>query len=135
MKTKQAKNIDEYIADSPVDVQPLLQKVRTAIRKAAPDAEEAIKYMMPTFVLKGNLIHFAGYNHHIGLYPGSRPIEAFKDELSKYETSKGTVRLPLDKPIPVGLITKITKFCVKRNLERAASRKDATAQRKAAKKR
>ena len=122
MKTKQAKNIDEYIADSPVDVQPLLQKVRTAIRKAAPDAEEAIKYMMPTFVLKGNLIHFAGYNHHIGLYPGSRPIEAFKDELSKYETSKGTVRLPLDKPIPVGLITKITKFCVKRNLERAAAK-------------
>lgn len=122
MKTKQAKNIDEYIADSPVDVQPLLQKVRTAIRKAAPDAEEAIKYMMPTFVLKGNLIHFAAYNHHIGLYPGSRPIEAFKDELSKYETSKGTVRLPLDKPIPVGLISKITKFCVKRNLERAAAK-------------
>lgn len=135
MKTKEAKNIDEYIADCPVDLQPLLQKVRTAIRKAAPDAEEAIKYKMPTYVLKGNLIHFAGYNHHIGLYPGSRPIEAFKDELSKYETSKGTVRLPLDKPIPVGLISKITKFCVKRNLERAASRKDATAPRKAAKKR
>ena len=137
MKTNQKKpaTIDEYIADFPRDVRPLLEKVRAAIRKAAPDAEEAIKYMMPTYVQNGNLIHFAGYNHHIGLYPGSRPIEAFKDELSKYETSKGTVRLPLDKPIPVGLISKITKFCVKRNLERAASRKGATAQRKAAKKR
>ena len=119
-KTKKPTTIDEYIADFPRDMQPLLEKVRAAIRKAAPEAEEAIKYMMPTYVLKGNLIHFAGYNHHIGLYPGSRPIEEFKDELSKYETSKGTVRLPLDKPIPVGLISKITKFCVKRNLERAA---------------
>ena len=135
MKPKQKKptTIDEYIADFPRDVQPLLEKVRAAIRKAAPDAEEAIKYMMPTFVLKGNLIHFAGYNHHIGLYPGSRPIEEFKDELAKYETSKGTVRLPLDKPIPVGLISKITKFCVKRNLEKAVSRKGAKAQRKARK--
>ena len=124
MKTNQKKpaTIDEYIADFPRDVRPLLEKVRATIRKAAPDAEEAIKYMMPTFVLKGSLIHFAGYNHHIGLYPGPRPIEAFKDELSKYETSKGTVRLPLDKPIPVGLISKITKFCVKRNLERAAAK-------------
>lgn len=116
MKAKKAKDIDEYIADFPVDVQLLLQKVRTAIRKAAPKAEEAIKYQMPTFVLNGNLIHFAGYKNHIGLYPGSKPIEEFKDELSRYETSKGTVRLPLDKPIPVGLISKITKFCVQRNL-------------------
>jgi uncharacterized protein YdhG (YjbR/CyaY superfamily) len=116
MKSKKAKDIDEYIADFPSDVQLLLQRVRTAIRKAAPQAEEAIKYQMPTFVLNGNLIHFAGYQNHIGLYPGSKPIEEFKDELSRYETSKGTVRFPLDKPIPVGLISKITKFCVKRNL-------------------
>ncbi len=136
MKTNQKKptTIDEYIADFPRDVRPLLEKVRAAIRKAAPDAEEAIKYMMPTFVLKGNLIHFAGYNHHIGIYPGPRPIEQFKDELSKYETSKGTVRLPLDKPIPVGLISKITKFCVKRNLERAVSRKAAKEKAKGTKK-
>lgn len=137
MKTKQKQptTIDEYIADFPRDVQPLLEKVRAAIRKAAPDAEEAISYQMPTFKLQGNLIHFAGYNHHIGLYPGSRPIEAFKDELSKYETSKGTVRLPLDTPIPVGLIGKITKFCVKRNLEKAVSRKAAKTKSKGAKKR
>lgn len=122
MKTKKAGNIDEYIADFPVDVQLRLQKVRTTIRKAAPKAAEAIKYQIPTFVLNGNLIHFAGYQNHIGLYPGAKPIEEFEDDLSKYETSKGTVRLPLDKPIPVGLISKITKFCVKRNLERAAAK-------------
>ena len=122
-KSKQPTTIDEYIADFPPDVQPLLEKVRAAIRKAAPNATEAISYQMPTFKLEGNLIHFAGYNHHIGLYPGSRPIEAFKDELTKYKTSKGTVQLPLDKPIPVGLIGKITKFCVKRNLETAAAKK------------
>src|ERR1043165_1451921 len=116
MKAKKAKVFDDYISDLRADVQLLLQKVRTAIRKAAPKAEEAIKYQMPTFVLNGNLIHFAGYKNHIGIYPGSKPIEEFKDELSRYETSKGTVRLPLDKPIPSGLITKITKFCVQRNL-------------------
>ncbi len=135
MKAKKAKDIDEYIADFPVDVQLLLQKVRTAIRKAAPKAEEAIKYQMPTFVLNGNLIHFAGYKNHIGIYPGSRPVEEFKDELTRYETSKGTIRLPLDKPIPVGLITKITKFCVKRNIERAVSRQAAKVKRRGAKKR
>ena len=134
MKAKKAKDIDEYIADFPVDVQLLLQKVRTAIRKAAPKAEEAIKYRMPTFVLNGNLIYFAGYKNHIGLYPGSRPIEEFKDELSKFTTSKGTVQLPLDKPIPVGLITRITKFCVKRNIERAVSREAAKVKRRGAKK-
>ena len=134
MKAKKAKDIDEYIADFPVDVQLLLQKVRTAIRKAAPKAEEAIKYRMPTFVLNGNLIYFAGYKNHIGLYPGSRPIEEFKDELSKFTTSKGTVQLPLDKPIPVALITRITKFCVKRNIERAISREAAKVKRRGAKK-
>src|ERR1044072_1019708 len=124
MKTisKKPTTIDEYIADFPRDVQPLLEKVRAAIRKAAPDAEEAISYQMPTFKQHGNLIHFAGYDRHIGLYPGSRPIEAFKDELTKYKTSKGTVQLPLDKPIPVGLIGKITKFCVTRNVEKAAAK-------------
>ena len=127
MKAKQQRptTIDDYIADFPADVQPHLEKVRAAIRKAAPRAEEAIKYSMPTFVLDGNLIHFAGWTSHVGLYPGSKPIEMFKDELAKYEISKGTVRFPFDKPIPYGLIGKITKFCVKRNAERASSRKAA----------
>ena len=119
MKAKVAKNIDEYIADFPEDVQKSLEKVRAAIRKAAPRADEAIKYQMPTFVLNGNLIHFAGYKNHIGLYPGPRAIEEYKDEVSKYQTSKGTVQFPLDKPVPVGLISKITKFCVQRNLAKA----------------
>ena len=130
MKTKQARNIDEYIADFPKDVQERMQKVRAAIKKAAPNAEEAIKYLIPTFVLNGNLIHFAGYQNHIGLYPGSRAIEELKDELTKYRISKGTVQLPLDKPLPVGLIGRITKFCVKRNSEKAASRKGAKAAKK-----
>jgi len=116
MKAKQANNIDEYIADFPDDVQKAMEKVRSTIKKAAPRAEEAIAYQIPTFVLNGNLIHFAGYKNHIGLYPGSKAIEEFKDELSGYKLSKGTVQFPLDKPMPVGLITKITKFCVKRNL-------------------
>jgi uncharacterized protein YdhG (YjbR/CyaY superfamily) len=132
MRANKAATIDEYIADCPANVQPHLEKVRAAIRKAAPEAEEAIKYGMPTFVQQGNLIHFAGWTSHVGLYPGSKPIEMFKDELAKYEISKGTVRFPLDKPIPLGLIGKITKYCVKRNAERAGSRK-AAKDRKAAK--
>ena len=118
MKAKVAKNIDEYIAGFPDDVQAPMEKIRVTIRKAAPRAEEAIKYQIPTFVLNGNLIHFAGYKNHIGLYPGSRAIEEFEDELSGYKLSKGTVQFPLDKPMPVGLISKITKFCVQRNLSK-----------------
>jgi uncharacterized protein YdhG (YjbR/CyaY superfamily) len=123
MKTKAAKNIDEYIADFPKETQAAMEKVRGAIRKAAPNAEEAIKYQIPTFVLNGNLIHFGGYKNHIGLYPGSKPVEEFKEQLSGYKLSKGTVQLPLDKPMPVGLISKITKSCVKRNQEKAKARK------------
>lgn len=122
MKAKQVNNIDEYIADFPDDVQKSMEKVRAAIRKAAPRAEEAISYQIPTFKLNGNLIHFAGYRHHIGLYPGTRAIEEFKDELTGYKLAKGTVQFPLDKPIPVGLITKITKFCVQRNLAKTKTR-------------
>ena len=125
MKAKVAKNIDEYIADFPDDVQKSLEKVRAAIKKAAPRADEAIKYQIPTFVLNGNLISFAGYKNHIGLYPGSRAIEEFKDELAGYTTSKGTVQFPLDKPVPVGLINKITKFCVQRNLSKPQKRTKA----------
>jgi uncharacterized protein YdhG (YjbR/CyaY superfamily) len=122
-KQKQPTTIDEYIAGFPKDVQERLQKIRATIRKAAPEAEEAIKYQIPTFVLNGNLIHFGGYQHHIGLYPGSRPVEEFKDELTKYRVSKGTVQFPLDKSLPLGLIGRITRFCVKRNLEKAATKR------------
>lgn len=113
MMNQSYRNIDEYIANFPGEVQERLQKMRAAIRKAAPDAEEAIKYGIPTFVWKRNLIHFAAYKNHIGLYPGAKAIESFKDELGKYKLAKGTIQLPLDKPVPIGLITKITKFNLK----------------------
>ena len=125
MKTKQTapKTIDEYIAGFPNDVQEILEKIRMTIRKAAPDAEETISYQIPTFTLKGKyLIYFAAYKKHIGLYPAPRGIEKFKKELSVYEGGKGTVRFPLDEPIPCALITKIVKFRIKKNLERAEAK-------------
>ena len=123
MKTEKTspKTIDEYISGYPKDVQAILQKIRMTIRKAAPDAEEAIKYQIPTFTLKGNLVHFGAFNNHIGFYPAPRALEEFKKELSAYEGSKGTVRFPFDKPIPYALITRIVKFRVKKNLEKAAA--------------
>jgi uncharacterized protein YdhG (YjbR/CyaY superfamily) len=124
VRTNQAapKNIDEYIAGFPDDVQEILEKIRMTIREAAPDAEEKISYQMPTFTMKGNLVHFAAYRKHIGLYPAPRGIEKFKKELSAYEGAKGSVRFPLDKPIPFGLISRIVKFRVKDNLERAEAK-------------
>ena len=113
-----AANIDAYIKQFPKEVQALLQQMRTVIKKAAPKAEEAIKYGIPTFVLNGNLVHFGGYKNHIGFYPAPSGLEEFKKELAKYEGSKGTVRFPLDKPLPVGLITQIVKFRVAKSLEK-----------------
>jgi uncharacterized protein YdhG (YjbR/CyaY superfamily) len=107
------KNIDEYIAGFPADVQRHLQEIRTIIRTAAPDAEEALKYRMPTFVLNGNLVHFAAFEKHIGFYPTPSGIEAFKDELSAYHNAKGSVQFPLDRPVPFRLIRKIVEFRVK----------------------
>ena len=122
MKSGQAapRNIDEYIAGFPPEIQEILEKIRLTIRKAAPKAEEAISYMMPTFKLHGNLVHFAAFKNHVGFYPAPKGIEAFKEELSAFEGGKGTVRFPLDKPIPYTLISKIVKFRVKQNLDKAA---------------
>jgi uncharacterized protein YdhG (YjbR/CyaY superfamily) len=117
-----SKNIDEYIAGFPKDIQVILEELRTTIRKAAPDAEETISYQIPTFTLKGNLVHFAAYKKHIGFYPTSSGIEKFKNELSAYEGGKGSIKFPLDKPIPLDLINKIVKFRVKENLERAEAK-------------
>lgn len=121
MKTDQTapKTIDEYIAGFPPDVQAILQKIRLTIRKAAPDAEEAIKYQMPTFTLNGNLVHFAAFKNHIGFYPVPTGIEKFKKELSVYASGKGSVQFPLDQPIPYNLISKIVKFRVKENAAKA----------------
>jgi uncharacterized protein YdhG (YjbR/CyaY superfamily) len=112
------KTIDEYIAQFPKKVQVLLEKMRTIIKKAAPKAEEAMAYGIPTFKLNGNLVHFGGYKSHIGFYPAPSGIEAFKKELAKYEGSKGTIRFPLDKPLPATLITQVVKFRVVKNLEK-----------------
>ena len=108
--------IDEYISTFPKDVQSILEKLRQTIRKAAPDAEEAISYQMPTFKLRGNLVYFAAFKNHIGFYPTSSGVAAFKKELSSYETSKGAVRFPNDKPLPLSLIRRIVKYRVKENL-------------------
>lgn len=121
-KAKTADTIDEYIAGFSKDIQALLKKVRTTIRKAAPDAEEAIKYQIPTFVQNGNLVHFAAYKNHIGFYPTSKAIAKFKKELSPYAGAKGTVRFPLDKPVPLGLIGKIVKSRVHDNLTKAKAK-------------
>ncbi len=124
MRTDQTvpQTIDEYIAGFPPDVQAILEKIRLTIRKAAPGAEETIKYGMPTFTLKGNLVYFAAFKKHIGFYPVPTGIEKFKKELSVYKGAKGSVQFPLDKPIPFGLISKIAKFRVKENLKRAEAK-------------
>jgi len=121
MRTNQTapNDIDEYIAGFQKDVQEILEKIRVTIRKAAPDAEETIKYQMPTFTLNGNLVHFAAFKKHIGFYPAPSGIRKFKNELSVYESAKGSVRFPLDKPVPLGLISKIVRFRVEENLGRA----------------
>lgn len=104
------------IADFPPDVQKILEKIRITIRKAAPSAEETINYQIPTFTLKGNLVHFAAFKKHIGFYPTPTEVEKFKEELSAYEGAKGSVKFRLDKPIPFELISKIVKFRAKENL-------------------
>jgi uncharacterized protein YdhG (YjbR/CyaY superfamily) len=124
METNKAKTntIDEFIAIFPKDVREILEKVRETIRKAAPEAEETIGYGIPTFTLKGNLVHFAAYKKHIGFYPTSSGIARFKDELAAYKTSRGTVQFPLEKPIPYDLISEIVAFRVKENLEKAEAK-------------
>lgn len=116
--SKPPDNIDEYIAGFPEDIKKILEKLRATIKKAAPEAEETIKYRMPTFTLKGNLVHFAAFKNHIGFYPAPTGIDSFKKELSAYKGAKGSVQFPLDKPLPLSLITRIVKFRVKENLEK-----------------
>lgn len=118
MKTAQAENVDDYIAGFPKEVQKILREIRTTIRKAAPGAEETISYAIPTFKLNGNLVHFAAFKNHIGFYPTPAGIEAFKKELSGYESAKGSVQFPMDQPLPLSLISNIVKFRVKQNRDK-----------------
>ena len=112
--------IDEYIAAFPKDVQVILESIRQVIRKSAPGSEERISYGIPTFDLnRSHLVHFAAYKNHIGFYPTSSGVTAFKKELSQYEVSKGTIRFPLDNPIPLDLVKRIVEFRVKENLAKS----------------
>ncbi len=104
--------VETYITGFPDDVREQLFKLRTIIHKAVPEAREKMSYGMPTFYLSKNLIHFAAYKEHIGIYPGPQAIEYFKEKLQKYKTSKGAIQFPLGKPLPKTLIQQILQFCV-----------------------
>ena len=118
MQSLLPKNIDEYIMNFPADVQKKLEQIRRTIKKAAPNAEEAIKYAMPSFIYNGNLVYFAAYKKHIGFYPVPLGDAAFKKEISIYQKTKGTLQFPLDKPVPLDLIARIVKLRVAENLSK-----------------
>ena len=120
---KKPKDIDEYISRFPIQTQRALKQVRATVRKAAPHAQEVISYGIPAFKLNGILIYFAAHSKHIGLYPKPSGSEALKKELSKYKGGKGTVQFPLDKPLPLGLITKIVKYRSRQNVQKATTKK------------
>lgn len=119
MKTESFVSIDEYLSLFPNDIQVVLTKLRTTIKEAAPDATEKISYQMPTFFLGKNLVHFAVCKNHIGFYPSPSGIEAFKNELKPYKTSKGAVQFPISQPLPFDLISQIVRFRVSENLNAA----------------
>lgn len=112
MKQTKMTTVDEYILQFPVEVQAILQTLRKLVKDISPEAEEKMSYQMPTYYLKGNLVHFAAYKNHIVFYPTPAGIDAFKDELSDYKSAKGSVQFPIDKPIPFELIKRIVEFRV-----------------------
>ena len=123
MTSAKPSTIDEYIAGFPEEIQTVLEQVRATIRKAAPEATEAISYAIPTFKLNGNLVHFAAFKNHIGFYPAPTGIEAFKEEFSVYNQGKGSVQFPLDQPMPLDLITRIVQYRVAQNTAKTISKK------------
>ena len=120
---KTVESIDAYIAGFPQEIQELLKQLRQTIQQAAPEATEAIKYGMPTFVLHGNLVHFAANKNHIGFYPAPSGITQFEKELVPYPTSKGAIQFPYDKKLPLDLVKKITAFRVKENAAKKSIKK------------
>jgi uncharacterized protein YdhG (YjbR/CyaY superfamily) len=113
---------DEYIASFPAEIQEKLVLMRATIKAAAPNAQEKISYQMPAFALHGILVYFAAFKHHIGFFPTASGIEHFKPEISEYASSKGTIQFPLDRPLPIELISKIVAFRLKENLEKAEAK-------------
>ena len=108
--------IIDYILQFPADVQQKLNELRAAILEIVPNATEKIAYGIPTFYVKGNLVHFAAYKSHIGFYPGASGIDAFRAELTQYKLSRGTVQFPLDQPLPMELIRRIVQYRLAENL-------------------
>jgi len=108
-------SVDEYIKQYPLDIQLILNQIRSTIRKAAPKAIERISYQMPTYSQNGNLVYFAAHKHHIGLYPTAKAIIAFSKELSPYKIAKGSIQFPIDKQIPLDIIKKIVLYRIKEN--------------------
>ena len=121
--SKKFKTIDEYHASFPKNVRSILSELKKTIINAAPGAEEVISYNMPAFKQNGMLVYYAAYKKHIGFYPTSTPIIFFKEELLTYKSSKGAIQFPLDKPLPLKLVTKIVKFKIKENREKELTRK------------
>ncbi|HLF34550.1 MAG TPA: DUF1801 domain-containing protein [Cyclobacteriaceae bacterium] len=116
--------IDDYISGFPEETRAVLERMRSTIKKAAPNTEETISYGIPTFKLNGSyVVYFAGFNNHVSLYPAPRGNKVFKKELSAYKGGKGTVQFPLNKPLPIGLIARIVKHGLKENLKRTAGNK------------
>ncbi len=118
-----AKTVDEYLATFPPETKTLLKKIRATIKAAAPQAEEMISYGIAGYKYHGILIYFAGFTNHVSMYPAPRGTEIFKKELSRYKGGKGTVQFPLDKPLPLKLITRIVKFRATINVEKAKAKK------------
>ncbi len=114
----QFENVDAYISSFPLNLQEKLNQIRATILAAAPDALEKISYQIPTFWQGRNLVHFAGYEHHIGFYPGAAGIEAFKLEIAQFKNAKGSVQFPLDQPLPLELVARIVKFRVEQEKAR-----------------
>lgn len=117
------KNIDEYIAAFPPEIQTILEEVRSTIRKAAPDAEEKISYRMPVFALHGNLVYFGAFKNHIGLFPPVCGTKKLQEAASMYAGEKGNLRFPLDRPVPYALIGEIVKFRAKEHREKAGAKR------------
>jgi uncharacterized protein YdhG (YjbR/CyaY superfamily) len=114
----QAQAVDDYFADLPAPVRARMDELRATIRRAAPQAEETISYKMPAFTFHGILVYYAAFKNHIGFYPRVSGLKAFEKDLAGYKTAKGSVQFPLDRPLPLDIITNIVKFRVNENRDR-----------------
>ena len=127
---KSYKDVDAYIADQPKQIQPLLEKLRATIKKAAPGSEESISYGMAAYKMAGPLVYFGAFKAHIGFFPTPSAVVHFSQQLTKYQTAKGTVHFEFDKPIPVKLVTEMVKFRIQENLLRQEAKEMAARKKK-----